>query len=61
MLGEISRTQKDKHWFYSQEVPGGVRTTETGSRWWGQGLGEGTGSQYFMGTEFPFGKMKRFL
>ena len=31
MLGEISRTQKDKHWFYSQEVPGGVRSTETGS------------------------------
>jgi len=39
MLGEISRTQKDKHWFYSQEIPGGVRSTETGSRWWRLGAG----------------------
>ena len=26
-------------WFHSQEVPGGVRSTETGSRWWGPGAG----------------------
>lgn len=33
---------------------------QTRSRWWGQGLGEGMGSQCFMGTEFLFGKMRKF-
>ena len=47
-------------WFHSQEVPRGVRSTETGSRWWGQGLGEGTGSQCFTGTESQFGNMRKF-
>ena len=29
-------------------------------RWWGQGVGDGMGSQCFTGTEFPFGKMEKF-
>ena len=36
--------------------PRGVRSTETGDRRWGQGLG----SQYFIVTEFLFGKMRTF-
>ena len=48
-------------WVHSQEVPRGVRSTETGNGWWGQGLGEETGSQCFMWAELQFYKMKRFL
>lgn len=28
-------------WSHSQGVPRGVRVTDTGRRWWSQGLGEG--------------------
>ena len=64
MLREINMTQKymtqNAVRSHPQEVPGGVRSTETGSRWWGQGLGEGLGSECFLGTEFQFGEMTKF-
>ena len=38
VLSDTSQTQKDKHWAIPlPEVPGGVRSIETGSRWWGRG------------------------
>lgn len=46
--------------FHPQEDPRGVRSIETGSRWWGQGLGKGRGSECFTGTEFQFGKRRKF-
>ena len=39
VLSEISQSQKDKY----REVPGGVKFTDTESRWWGLGAGEGNG------------------
>ena len=51
ILSEISRTQKTNTvCSHSQEVPRGVTSTETRSIWWGQGLGEGLGSQCFLET-----------
>ena len=40
-------------WIHSQEVPRGVRSTEAGSRWWGQRLGEGSLS---CGQSFSLGR-----
>ena len=55
MLGERSQTQKDTLILLTGG-PRGVRSTETGGRWWGQRLG----SQCFIVTEFLFGKMRTF-
>ena len=53
MLSERSQTQKDTHCLVPLTGSSrGIRSTETGSRWWGQGLGKGTGSQCFMGSVF---------
>ena len=42
MLSEISQTQKDQCCLTPLTGgPRGVRFIETGSRWWGQGLGRG--------------------
>ena len=38
VLRDISQTPEDKHWTIPlPEVPGGVRSIEKGSRWWGRG------------------------
>ena len=61
VLSERSQTQKDTHCLVPLTGSSrGIRSTETGSRWWGQGLGKGTGSQCFMGSEFQFGKVRKF-
>lgn len=39
--GETSRSEKDKSCRTSQEVPGGVTSTETGRGRWGRGWGRG--------------------
>ena len=39
-MREARHRRTNTVWFHSQEVPR-VRSTETGSRWWGQGVGEG--------------------
>ena len=58
MLSERSQTQ-DTHFDFTHRRSLEVSDPETGSWWWGQGLGEGMGSQCFMGTEFQFGKMRK--
>ena len=44
--------------FHSHEVPGGVTSTETGSRWWGLGLGEVWGVRVSWGQSFSLGRWK---
>ena len=39
----------DTVWFHSQEVPRGVTSIETGSRWWGPGVGGGDRESVFHG------------
>ena len=50
MLSEICQTQKDKYCLIPlTEGPRGVTATGTGSRWWGPGVGGGTGESGFHG------------
>ena len=53
-----SQTQKDAARPHSQGVPREVPSTETESRWWEPGVGQGAGTQCFMGTESQFWAME---
>ena len=55
ILSELSQSQKDKHLgIYFSEGHGGVKSSGTGSRWWGQELGRGWEVRVSQ-TEFPLG------
>lgn len=53
----VSHKRTDTIGFHSREVPRGVRFTETASRVVGA---RGWGGRYSVGTEFWFGKLRKF-
>lgn len=57
---EISQMQKDRYRLIP--LTGGPRGVRSRDRKWmvGPGAGGGAGSQCFMGTEFQFGKLRKF-
>ena len=48
-LSDTRQTQDEHCVIHLREVPGGVRSIVTGSRWWGPGAGVGDGEGMFPG------------
>ena len=46
---------------HSQEIRRGVRSTETESRWWGPGAGEGDGESVFNGDRVSIWEDEKVL